>query len=99
MEQWQVEALHKLLEETSVNEVEKGQRVYTSSSTYGSSRYHLLEKVHHGIQIEQLDIDEKWSKRLNFCVDELPVVLKTLFTWYLEEMQKSGDDDLDDHPF
>ncbi len=105
MEQWQLEALQKLLEDAIVNEVEKGQRVYTSSSTYGSSRYHLLEKVYGGIQIEQMDVDEKWSKRVNLYTDELPAVLKTLFLWYLEEVRTSQEaasadgDDRSDHPF
>src|SRR5579875_2724824 len=99
MEQQQFEALQKLLQETSVHEVEKDQRVYTSSSVYGSSRYHLLDKVHDGVQIEQMDVDEKWSKRINFCLDESPFVLKTLLIWYLEAMQPPDNGDLDDHPF
>jgi hypothetical protein len=100
MEQQQFEVLQKLLEETPLNEVEEGQRVYTSSSVYGSSRYHLLDKVHDGVQIEQMDIDEKWSKRINFCLDELPFVLKALLTWYLEAVQQQPiNNDLDEHPF
>lgn len=105
MQRQQFEALQKLLEETSLNEVEKGQRVYISSSTYGSSRYHLLDRLDNSVQIEQMDIDEKWSKRINLYLDELPFVLKALATWYLEVAQPSDDSDVDDlgdldeHPF
>jgi hypothetical protein len=110
MEQWQIEAIQALLE-TEIKEVEAGSRVYTSSVTYGSSRYHLLDKFYDGIQVEQVDTGEKWSKRVSFASDEIPHVLKTLLTWYLtdakqeqDRKQAVGDDDdalgdLDAHPF
>jgi hypothetical protein len=107
MEQWQVEALQKLLDETMVSEVEPGQRVYTSSTAYGPERYHLLDKLHNSMQIEQLEVDEKWSKRVTFYSDEVPFVLKALLVWHLEDVRKrqealssDGDaGDLDDQPF
>src|SRR5438094_5243111 len=80
LEPWQIEAFQKLLE-TNTKQVEED-RVYTSSSSYGSSLYHLIDKRYDGIQIEQIDTDEKWSKRVNFQSDELPAVLKTLLAWY-----------------
>lgn len=98
MEQWQLEALQKLLE-TEVHEVEHGSRVYISSATYGTSRYHLVDRRFDGVQIEQIEVDEKWSRRVNLREDELPVLLKTLLSWYLEdvrskaEAEASGDDD------
>ncbi len=88
MEQWQMEAIQKLLA-MEVREVEQGQRVYTSSGTYGSSRYHLIDKRYDGVQMEQVDIDEKWGKRVNLYTDEIPLVLKTLLTWYLEDNHQS----------
>ncbi len=114
MEQWQIDAIQALLE-TETKEVEAGQRLYTSSETYGNSRYHLLEKRYDGIQVEQVDIEEKWNKRVNLYSDEIPPILKTMLTWYLEGVRQrnetaattpatSSDDDdslgdLDDHPF
>ncbi len=70
--------------ETKIQEVEEDQRVYISSGSYGNSRYHLLDKRYDGVQIEQVDTGEKWSKRINFSTDEIPVVLKTLLVWYLK---------------
>jgi hypothetical protein len=87
MEQWQQEALEALFE-AQIQEVEEGQRVYVSSDEYGKSVYHLVEKRSNGIQIEQIDVDEKWSKRINFSSDELPAVLKTLLLWHLEAVQE-----------
>lgn len=104
MEQWQIDALQKVLE-TQTKEVEAGQRVYTSSQTYGSSRYHLVEKRYDGVQIEQVDSEEKWNKRVNLYTDEIPVFLKTLLTWYLDDTQQrqqqqdDGLGDLDDQLF
>jgi hypothetical protein len=100
MEQWQLEALQQLLV-TEVHEVEEGCRVYLSSPTYGTSRYHLLDRRFDGVQIEQIEVDEKWSRRINLRDDELPALLKTLLSWYLEDERRkaeagSGDDD---HPF
>jgi hypothetical protein len=95
MEQWQIEAIENLLE-TKVNEVEQGQRVYTSSGTYGNSRYHLIDKRYDGVQVEQVDIDEKWSKRVNFYTDEIPAVLKAWLTWYLEEIRQKEQQPADD---
>jgi hypothetical protein len=115
MEQWQIDALTALLatETKEVKEVEEGQRLYTSSASYGNSRYHLLERVYDGVQVEQVEVGEKWNKRVNLYSDEIPPVLKTLLTWYLEEVRQrnemaattpaaSSDDslgDLDEHPF
>jgi hypothetical protein len=113
MEQWQIEALQALLE-TQVSEVEEGQRVYCSSMNYGGSLYHLIDKRGDDIQIEQIDVDEKWSKRVIFHDSEVPVLLKTLLLWYLEDVKleldrkasgngdflpDDGLTDLDTHPF
>lgn len=111
LEQWQIEALQVLLE-MKVKEVEAGERVYLSSGTYGNSRYHLVDKRYDGVQVEQVDIEEKWNKRINLYSDEIPALLKILLTWHLEDVRQaneiraaagsSGDDvlgDLDDHPF
>lgn len=110
LEQWQLEALTALLA-TEVKEVEPGQRTYTSSAEHGNSRYHILERVYDGVQVEQMETGEKWNKRVNLYSDEVPAVLKTLLTWYLEEVRQrneaaagssSEDDilgDLDAHPF
>jgi hypothetical protein len=102
MEQWQLEALQQLLL-TEVHEVEKGSRVYTSSATYGTSRYHLLDRRYDGVQIEQVETDEKWSKRVNLSNDEIPAVLGTLLSWYLEDERKKATaespSDEDEHPF
>jgi len=108
MEQWQREALLALLA-TETKQVEEGTRVYVSSKTYGDSRFHLLSKKYDGIQIEQTNIEEKWGSRVNLQSDELPAILGTLLTWYLEgvrshsEEAAPGDDDilgdLDEHPF
>ncbi len=106
MEQWQLEAIQSLLA-TETKEVEPGTggRVYVSSKTYGSSLYHLLDKRDDSVQVEQVDINEKWNKRINIYDDELAEVLKTLLTWYLgdvHEREQQGDvelGDLDDHPF
>ncbi len=87
MEQWQIEAIQALLE-TETKEVELGQRVYTSSSSYGSSRYHLIEKRYDGVQLEQIETDEKWSKRVNFYSDETAPLLKTLLVWHLEQIRQ-----------
>lgn len=95
--------------EIEIKEVEENQRVYVSPDVYGKSLYHLIDKKYDGIQIEQVDIDEKWGKRVNLSFDELPVVLATLLKWYGEKLQaqqaaqssfaNDGFKDLDDHPF
>jgi hypothetical protein len=113
-ENWQYDALVKLLE-TPRKEVETGKRFYFSSATYGSGLYHLLDKKYDGVQIEQVDIDEKWNKRVNLYTDEIPGVLAALLTWHLEQVKEElaqeakykdgaflkddGLGNLDDHPF
>lgn len=105
MEQWEVEAIEALLE-TKTKEVEEF-RVYLSSPSYGTSRYHLVEELSGDVQIEQIDTGEKWSKRINFEADELPGLIKTLLTWHLEQVRAqreraaragatSGSGDFDD---
>lgn len=107
MEDWQFEELKKLLE-TEVKELEPGKRIYTSTSTYGTGFYHMIDKRYDSVQIEQVDVDEKWNKRVNIYQDEQAALIKTLLLWYLEEhkpkekVEDSSDDalgDLDDHPF
>jgi hypothetical protein len=114
MEQWLIDAIQGILG-TSMIEVEEGQRVYSSSKNYGTSLYHLIDKRVDGIQIEQIDTDEKWSKRVILYDQEVLVLLKTLLIWHFEEVKerldreagKANDDflnddslgDLDDHPF
>jgi hypothetical protein len=104
VEQWQIDAIQKLLVDTEVKQVER-KRFYISSQTYGDSRYHLVDRRHNGVQIEQTTIDEKWGSRVNLQEDEIPAVLKVLLTWYLEDISQSQsnqeDDDLDleAHPF
>lgn len=107
MEPWQLQALQTLLA-TETTHVEL-KRVYTSSKTYGDSRFHLLSKRYDGVQIEQTNLDDKWSSRVSFQTDELPAVLKTMLSWYLDDIQQQQEtmvnpidpslDDLDDHPF
>lgn len=108
MEQWQLEALQALLA-TETKQVEDA-RVYTSSKTYGDSRFHLLSKRYRDILIEQTNIDDKWGSRVTVPMDELPAVLKTLLTWHLEDVQQKLQqalanpdettlDELEDHPF
>ncbi len=102
MQPWQVEALEALLA-TETTEVEANSRVYTSSKTYGDSRFHLISKRYDGIQIEQTNIDDKWGSRVQLQSDEIPATLKTLLTWYLETKNPAQHPedlgDLDDHPF
>jgi hypothetical protein len=108
LEEWQIDALATLLA-TETKEVEEGSRVYVSSKTYGDSRFHLLSKKYDGIQVEQTNIEDKWGSRVNLQTDEVPAVLKTLLSWYLEEVKKEQDrkpsddedplGDLDDNPF
>src|SRR5579859_1159949 len=107
MEAWQMEALKTLLE-TAITEVEPGKRVYLSSKLYGESRYHLINKKYDGVQVEQVNIEEKWGSRVTLHSDELPALLKTLLTWHLEAVkealdgkQRVSDDlgDLGEHPF
>ncbi len=106
MEGWQIKAITELLE-TGVKEVETGERFYTSSQEYGNSRYHLLNRQWDGVQVEQIETDEKWAKRVTFATGELPQVLKVMLTWYLGDKEKllnvpDSDDalgDLDEHPF
>ncbi|SRR6266571_5281361 len=102
MEQWQIEAIQKLLE-TDVKQVER-KRFYVSSQTYGDSRYHLIDKRHNGVQIEQTNIEEKWGSRINLQEDEVPAVLKVLLDWYLQDTRPISDEegdpgDLEAHPF
>jgi hypothetical protein len=94
LDPWQIEAIEKLLE-TGINQVEAGERVYISSQLYGSSRYHLIDKKADGIQIEQVNVDEKWGSRVQFKGDELPKLLRTLLEWYLEDYLEPSSD----HPF
>lgn len=100
----QIEQLRKLLEETEVKEVEQGQRVYTSSSVYGISRYHLIDRDYYATHIEQIETGEKWSKRVTLYGDETKVLLACLIKWYFEDIEKKQKEndalgDLDDHPF
>jgi hypothetical protein len=113
-ENWQYDALVKLLD-TPLKEMEPGKRFYFSSATYGSSLYHMLDRRYDTVQIEQVDIDEKWNKRVNLYQDEIPGVLAALLTWHLdavkEELEQQaknpnayledGDSlgNLDEHPF
>ena len=106
MEQWQTELIEQLLA-TEVKEVEEGTRVYTSSKLYGDSRYHLLDKKYDGVQIEQINVEEKWGSRVLLREDEIPMVLKVMLGWWLEDARTKGvheyegqrEDQLDDHPF
>ena len=101
MEQWQLEALHTLMQ-TPVHEVEAGERVYLSSVTYGTSRYHLVNKRHDGVQIEQVNTEEKWRSRVNLQRDEVSALLKTLLVWYLADLQAEqarASSPADDAPF
>ena len=82
--------------------MEYSTRVYTSSKTFGKSRYHLIDKKYDSVQIEQVNIDEKWGSRVILQSDELPALLKTLLMWYLEDAEKAATselEDLSDNPF
>ena len=89
MEQWQIEALQALLA-METKQVEET-RVYVSSKTYGDSRFHLLSRRYDGVQIEQTHIDEKWGSRVQLYTDEVPAVLRTLLSWYLEDVKQEQD--------
>ncbi len=100
----QMEEIEALLS-LPVEEVEDT-RVYTSSSSTGTNIFHLIDKVSSGVQIEQIDINEKWGKRVNIQTDEIPALLHTLLLWYFEDVQAAKEEkaryarnDLDDHPF
>lgn len=104
---WQREALCCVLQ-TEVKELEADQRVYMSSEMYGNSRYHLVERRDDGIQLEQVDVGDRWNRRINFSQDEIPPLLKTLLLWYLKTVQprrqhqeEEGDGlgDVEEHPF
>jgi hypothetical protein len=112
MEQWQIDAVNELLE-TSTKEVEPGERVYISSEEYGTSRYHMVDRDYDGVRIEQIEMSEKWSKRITLSPGEVPAFIKTLLLWHLDERKVAqerkdrsdsfliddGTSDLDDHPF
>jgi hypothetical protein len=106
MEQWQLDALQALLETEEVTFVEANERAYISSEMYGKSRYHLVEQLYRrGIQIEQINSEEKWGSRVILQEDELPALLKVLLGWYMESQRPTENapeeslGDLDDHPF
>ena len=105
LEPWQAEELQALLA-LPTHQVEEGLRIYTSSRTYGTSRYHLIEKRYDGVQIEQIDSEEKWSKRLNLHEDELPAVLAALLRWHLDAVKPAyvtnptpDESEEEEHPF
>jgi hypothetical protein len=111
MEQWQVDALTKLLENagTSVN-VTDG-RVYLQSDFYGETRFHMVSKNLDGdIIIDQTDHKEKYQQRVTFEAQEVGPLLRALLLWHLESVKlgqelqfdRAPDDslgDLDSHSF
>lgn len=107
MEQWQVDELNKLMG-TELREVESGSRIYSSSKTYGDSRFHMLSRKSGSIQIEQTNVDDKWGSRVIIQEDQFPEFLKTLITWHLDDVRKQQEyaqqsqdalGDLDNCPF
>ena len=51
------------------------------------------------MQIEQLNIDEKWGSRTFLQEDEIKPFLKVLLQWYIDDATDDSLSDLDDHPF
>lgn len=88
-------------------------RMYSTSSTYGENRYHIVSQKKDGsIQIEQTNVDEKWPSRVVLMEDQLGDMLLMLVRGYVEYQKKllsqqtdflniEGDipGDLDGHPF
>jgi hypothetical protein len=115
MEQWQIDALVKLL---SVDAENKGiatelseTRVYLQSPYYGESRYHVVTLHPDGdIVIDQVDGSEKYQQRVSLETQEVAPLVRTLISWYLravEQQEQAPNDglgeysvnDIDEHPF
>lgn len=112
-ENWQYDAVVNLLE-TPRKEVEPG-RVYTRSHYLGETVFHMVDRLSNGIQIEQIDVNDKWDKRVTLYDDEVTALAGSILSWHLAQVKqeleyqakKNGatpnDDDslgsLDDHPF
>jgi len=100
-----VAAINELLKVLpAAQELEPGTRFYTSSEVYGKSRYHMIDKKGDGLQIEQTNIDEQWSKRVNFTSDEISRLLAVVAFLHVKELEKTLNQDdslgsLDDNPF
>ena len=94
---WKIKAIEEILD-CDAKQVED-KRFYLSSKVYGDSRYHLIDKRHNGVQIEQLNIDEKWGSRTFLQEDEIKPFLKVLLQWYIDDATDDSLSDLDDHPF
>ena len=99
-----IKAINELLghmdARVSLQEVEAGYRVYVSDQVYGTSRFHVVSKKSDGIQIDQINIDEQWSKRINIPSGSLPAFLSIFLMWYLKTVEMPAElGDLDDHPF
>ncbi|MBO0777224.1 MAG: hypothetical protein J2P37_00150 [Ktedonobacteraceae bacterium] len=99
LQDWQVKAIAQLMQtDLSVLEPD-GSRVYVSSRTYGSSRYHIINQREDGIQVEQMNVDEKWPSRINVCADEIPAFVKTLLGWMLEALESERSQGYEPTPF
>lgn len=107
-EPWQMEVLHKLLQ-TKVKEVDEITHI-TTTIEYGQRLHHLITNRCDCIQIDQVDVDEKYQQRIKLFAEEQAAILKTLLLWYFKEHEpkKKVDDnflandalgDLDDPPF
>jgi hypothetical protein len=112
MEQWQIDALMKLLEEAGISVNVADGRVYLHSSVYGDTRYHMVSRAYDGdVVIDQIDMSEKYQQRVTLESQEVGPLLRALLLWYLErckpeeqtEQVSSSENDslgnLDDHPF
>lgn len=108
LELWQVEEIIKLLA-TPLREGERG-NIITSTVAYGESLYHIIGNRFDSLQIDQIEVDEKYQQRIRLYPQEIAPLLKFLLLQYLEEhkpKEQRSDDflsndalgELDDHPF
>jgi hypothetical protein len=91
MQEEYAEAFNNILD-TDTKQLEED-RVYLSSQEFGTSRYHIVNLVRNGAQIEQTDVSEKWPSRVLIPLDEIPGLIKTLFEWYVQALRAAATDD------
>lgn len=103
-EQWQLDAVAQLLNDTAVDEKAARVRVsenrlYLQSRQFSESRYHVVFKDDYDRQfvIEQIDADNRYMQRLTLQADELPGLLGVLLRWHLEAVQQ--DTEASKHPY
>lgn len=88
-----------------VEERDGYERFYSSSSSYGESRYHILSRqLGDGFVIEQNDLEDKYKPavRIQIKQDEVPGIIKALLCSYQNDLNHYSpveETSLDDHPF